>query len=97
MTIIASALFLLALAASIFVIVGNVADHMPRILDVIENRDGAALPSRKITVGPLRTTSKKSQAAPLRLRLANAPVLRKLPPTIARPASYGWHPSKIAA
>jgi len=56
MTFIASILFLVAAAASIFAIFGSIAQSMPRILEVIENRDMAESKPRIITIGAVRMT-----------------------------------------
>jgi hypothetical protein len=53
MTIIASILFLTALAASIFTIAASIHQNLPRILHVIEHRDAAERPIRKITIGKM--------------------------------------------
>ena len=54
-TLIASILFFIAFAASIFAIFGSVAQSMPRILEVIENRHVTERQARKITMDTMRT------------------------------------------
>lgn len=56
MTFIASILFLVAAAASIFAIFGSIAQSRPRILEVIENRNMAESKPRVITIGAVRMT-----------------------------------------
>jgi hypothetical protein len=70
MTIVASILFLAAIAISIFAIFGSIGENMPRILEVIEERNVAERQPRKITVGTLRTTSAHQLAnvIPMKLR-----------------------------
>ena len=56
MTFIASILFLVAAAVSIFAIFGSIAQSMPRILEVIENRNMMESKPRVITIGAVRMT-----------------------------------------
>ena len=73
MTLIASILFLFALAASVLVIAVTVGDAMPRIADVIEAEFGPAIQTeRRINFGPVRQhqamRSAEVLAFPARLR-----------------------------
>ena len=56
MIFVASTLFLVAAAASIFAIFGSIAQSMPRIWEVIENRNMAESKPRVITIGAVRMT-----------------------------------------
>jgi hypothetical protein len=63
MTILASILFIVALAASIFTIAATILQNLPRILHVIEHRDVDERPIRKITIGKMVATGAQKTAA----------------------------------
>lgn len=54
MAVIASILFLAVMAASFLTIIGSISENLPRILEVIEDRNGEARPARKITFGQVK-------------------------------------------
>jgi hypothetical protein len=60
MFIIASIVFLIAFCAAFLAIFANVSAYMPRILEVISDREMPLRASRKITFGPVRMQSKSS-------------------------------------
>jgi hypothetical protein len=60
MFVLASTVFFIALMVSAFVIYGNIATHMPRIEQVIAQRNGAGLRKRVIHIGVVRSTGKRS-------------------------------------
>ena len=57
MMIIVSALFLIAISLSAMAIFGTIANNMPRIIEIIENRDNPVLRSRTIHIGAMRGTA----------------------------------------
>jgi hypothetical protein len=73
MTLIASILFISALAASVLTIASTVGDAMPRIIDMFDAEFAPVMQTeRRITFGPVKqrqvVRSAKVVAFPLRLR-----------------------------
>jgi hypothetical protein len=63
MTFIASVLFLFAIAVCGFALFVSISENMPRILNVIEERDGSVETKRTIRIGALRSLSNRPTAA----------------------------------
>jgi hypothetical protein len=59
MFVLASTVFFIALMASVFVIYGNIAANMPRIEQIIAQRNGVGLKERIIHIGVVRSTRKR--------------------------------------
>jgi hypothetical protein len=55
----ASTVFFVALAVSVLVIYSNIMANMPRIEQVIAQRNGAGLKERVINIGAVRSTGKR--------------------------------------